>query len=107
MEKKPKPKVEPYDEPFNYKPFILPGILLLLVVTGFIFSSFDKEGERYQDLKTNEIQEDARLVELGEEVPSNPYDDLLTFIIYNMNIVILIGVVAIVIRTVLRTVVRY
>lgn len=51
-----KSNVEPYGKKFNYKPFIIPGALVLLIAIGSVFTLFDSEGERYQDLKTNEIQ---------------------------------------------------
>lgn len=67
---------------------------MLLVLVGFIFASFDNEGERYQDLKTNQIQEKERLVELGEEVPQNvlgAYGDLIGT--FSMMVPIIIGAV--------------
>ena len=95
-----KPQIESYgnEDKFNFKQFIIPGALLLLVVVGFIFASFDNEGERYQDLKTNEIQEKEMLVELGEEVSQNPYtgleglfEDMWIFVMVGFGITVMLS----------------
>jgi len=68
----PKKKVEEIAIKFNHKKWILPGVLLLFIISGTIFTWFSAESEnRYEDLEINEQQ--AKENEVVES-PNNDID---------------------------------